>query len=397
MENINNIELNKKTVANAVSAYLFIFCSWLFLFNKTNENLNNNFVKSHVKSASLIHLWFLITYIIFVSYSLFSSINILWFPLNHIIAKWFFIWLLGLLILWMYKANKKEIFVGSSINMFIKSDNLIDIDKDWKLNEKDKLTILLAYIPFLWFFNFPKYRNNELIKNITKLNLIISIIIMSLYIFWDINLSNLLMLVYTIYVVFIWINIFIKDEIININFSKIPSFNELPIFIKWLKIYLFNYFKDKDFDNFNKITDNLKQEYIIEEQEELKKLETLKETKIPKFLIYVPILNLIFLFIRNTKYKYHIINWITITLLLILIIILRYLNYINSNIYLLIIMPITFGMWYVEHYLPYKMPFIYQIYELVNKIKNMLIFKSKKINEKRKEVNEISLKVWEVK
>jgi hypothetical protein len=39
------------------------------------------------------------------------------------------------------------------------------------------------------------------------------------------------------------------------------------------------------------------------------------------------------------------------------------------------------------------MPFIYQTYELINKIKNILIFKSKKINEKRKEVNEVSFKV----
>lgn len=395
MENIDNVDLNEKTINNAKITYFFIFFSWLLLFNKIDKNINNSFVKSHVKSSSIIHLWFIITYVIFVSYSLFSSFNILWFPLNHIIAACIFTWLLWVLILWMYKASKKQIFVNSDIKIFIKNENLIDINKDEKINEKDKLTILLSYIPFLGFLIFPKNKEKELIQNITKLNLIIIVIIMSLYIFWNTNLSTLIVLIYTIYVVFIWLNLFIKNEIININLSKIPSFEELIIIIKSLKIYLFSYFKDKDFDNLGKIINTVEQEYKIEQESEQKNLEVLKDLKIPKFLVYVPIFNLIFIFIRNSKYKYHIINWITITFILILIIILKHLNYVNSNIYLLIIIPITFGMWYIKHYLPYKMPFIYQTYELINKIKNILIFKSKKINEKRKEVNEVSFKVWE--
>jgi hypothetical protein len=83
----------------------------------------------------------------------------------------------------MYKASKKQIFVNSDIKIFIKNENLIDINKDEKINEKDKLTILLSYIPFLGFLIFPKNKEKELIQNITKLNLIIIVIIMSLYIF----------------------------------------------------------------------------------------------------------------------------------------------------------------------------------------------------------------------
>ena len=147
--------------------------------------------------------------------------------------------------------------------------------------------------------------------------------------------------------------------------------------------------------NLGNIINDVIQKSKIEQEVKQKKLETLNEIKIPKFLIYIPVINLIFIFVRKTKYKYHIINWITITIILIIIFILKYIGYINSNIYLLIIIPIIFGMWYIKNYLPYKMPFIYQIYEVVNKIKNILIFKGKKINKKRKEVNEISLKVWE--
>ena len=395
MEEIWENELNAKTVNNAVSTYFFICCSWLLLFIKTNKNIDNTFVKSHIKSSSLIHLWIIITYILFVSNSIFWSFNILWFPLNHIIAASIFIWLLWILIFGMYKAHNKQIFGKNDVKIIFKIDNLIDINKDEKINEKDKLTILLSCIPFIGFLIFPKNKEKIIIQNIIKLNLIITVIIMSLYIFWNINLSNLLILIYTIYVIFIWINIFIKDEIININLNKIPSLEELQIIIKSLKIYLFNYFKEKNFDNLGNIINDVIQKSKIEQEVKQKKLETLNEIKIPKFLIYIPVINLIFIFVRKTKYKYHIINWITITIILIIIFILKYIGYINSNIYLLIIIPIIFGMWYIKNYLPYKMPFIYQIYEVVNKIKNILIFKGKKINKKRKEVNEISLKVWE--
>jgi hypothetical protein len=56
MDNLNNSNIDKKIAANALSTYFLVFISWLFLFNKTNDLINNDFVKSHVKSSSLIHL-----------------------------------------------------------------------------------------------------------------------------------------------------------------------------------------------------------------------------------------------------------------------------------------------------------------------------------------------------
>jgi hypothetical protein len=50
----NNI--NQKIINNAISSYFMMFISIIFLFNKKNELLNNNFVKSHTKIAFLIHL-----------------------------------------------------------------------------------------------------------------------------------------------------------------------------------------------------------------------------------------------------------------------------------------------------------------------------------------------------
>jgi|TARA_Y100001960_G_C14512735_1_gene747302 hypothetical protein len=53
---MSQIETNKKIKANAVSAYLLIFVSIFFLSNRNNPLLNNDFVKTHTKSAFLIHL-----------------------------------------------------------------------------------------------------------------------------------------------------------------------------------------------------------------------------------------------------------------------------------------------------------------------------------------------------
>jgi hypothetical protein len=55
MTEINN-NISEKVKGNAISAYLMVFISGLFLLNKTEPNINNSFVKSHTKSAMLIHL-----------------------------------------------------------------------------------------------------------------------------------------------------------------------------------------------------------------------------------------------------------------------------------------------------------------------------------------------------
>ena len=394
MENINYSDIDEKTAGNALSAYFLIFISWLFLFNKTNKYINNDFVKAHVLSSWIIHLCFIITYIIFINFSLFSWINFYGFWLNHIIAQWLFLWLFGLLVIWMYKAHNKKLFFAMDVISIIKKDKLIDINNDNTFDEKDKLTIILAYIPFLWFYNYPKYKTNSLIKNITKLNLIVSLILLLLYINLHYNLSNLILLFYSIYVVFIWINLFVQNNIININLSKLPTINKLNILIKSTLTYLKNYFKENSkFKNFNNILNEKTNNYKLEEENETQELQKLKNTKLPKFLIYIPFINLVFLFSRKTAQKNHIANWLIITLILSIILTLDILNYYNTTIYILFIIPIIYWIWYSQTKLSYKMPFVYEIYEFLKKIIWIFLFRSKEINKIRKKDEVVNLKV----
>jgi hypothetical protein len=84
---MSQIETNKKIKANAVSAYLLIFVSIFFLTNRNNSLLNNDFVKTHTKSAFLIHLGFLATYIVFEGFSVGGTINIAGIYLNTILTS----------------------------------------------------------------------------------------------------------------------------------------------------------------------------------------------------------------------------------------------------------------------------------------------------------------------
>lgn len=392
-ENINNIKFSKKIIWNAISAYLMIFISWLFFFNKSNKDINNDFVKLHTKSAFLIHLWFLITYIIFILFWLFSNIHILNIWLNHIITNIIFILLTILLIIWIHYAKNWKIFkININIKVF-KKNEILNILWNSELNEKDKLILLISYIPFIWFLNYWKYSKNLIIKENTRVSLLITLVILLLYIsnYWDI--ADLFLLVFLIFISFVWINLFVQDKLIQIKLPKIFSPNYFHTFIIVFSKYIINYFSEKKFKEYKQIL--IEQENKIIEQEKInfENLKNKKSLKQKLFLIYIPFINLFFIFFLNSKYYFHIINWITITFLTIIFLILNYFNIINSYFYLIILIPIMFWIWFTKNKLAYKMPFIFDLFFIISKIISILSFLTKKLNKKRKEVNELNLKV----
>lgn len=388
-----NENLSEKIIGNAITAYLMMFISWLFLFNKTNKNINNDFVKWHTKSAMLIHLWFLITYIVFISNSLFSSINILWFWLNNLIADIIFCFLLFLLIIWIYKAkNGLEFSIWKNIGIS-KKEAILDINWDWEITEEEKITILLSFVPLFGFLIFAKNKDNKVIQDWTRLNIIVSLAIALLYIFWYNNLSNLLSLIYIITITFIGINLFARNELVQIKLPDILSPKNTYLLLITIKNYLKNYFSNTNFKNFDTLSLEISEKIKLQKDIDEEELKTKNDLKIHKFLIYIPIINLIFLFIKNTKYSFHIRNGLIITLLLLITIPLGLFWYFNLKLDLLLLFPIFFWISYSWNTLAYRMPIIYDIYLLISSIFSFLKFWTKRINEKRKEENEIILKV----
>lgn len=386
-------DLNHKIIGNAISAYLMIFISWLFLFNKTNKNINNYYVIWHTKSASTIHLGFFITYIVFISNSFLGNLGIFWLWINIIIADIIFLWLLIALIMWIYRAQKwLEFNIWNHINISNKH-SLLDINWDWEISEEEKLTILLSYVPIIGFLNYAKYSENTTIQESTRLNVFVSFFISFLYLTWYVNLANIFSLLYIVLITFIWINLFTRNELIQIKVPEFVSASKLHFYIiVWFK-YLKYYFSDEKFKDIDSIIKNELELIKINTENDLLELNEKKELRQAKFLLYTPFINLVFLFIKNTKYSFHKINWIIITLLIAIWISTSYLWYTSYNILLLSVFPIAFWIWFTKYKLEYKIPFIFDIYLILGKI----LWFSKAIKEKRKEVNEISLKVDTIK
>lgn len=385
----------QKIRANAVSSYLLLFVSIFFLFNKENTYINNDFVKSHVKTAFSLHLLLLINYIVFVASGVWSQIVILGFSFSNIAAKIIFIWLLWAIILWIYRAQKWE---RNNIGQIIKikkidPEKIIDINSDGNFSERDKLTLLFSYVPFLWFINYGTYYKNKIIRNNTKGNLIVTIVLILLWVYGHNNLANLIALLYTIWAVFVGINMFAANKLSIINLEKIPTMKELSYMVKSLYRYIKNYFWEEEFTSLKNIVEEKIKNDIIKEQKEIEILEKKKGIKIPTFLMYIPYINLIFLFIKDTKYVYHIRNGITLTVIVTILQFLSFIWYYNTQLNLLLLIPICFWIGYAKRELVYKMAFIYDIYEFFVKVIYIFWKKKTEFKEVKNRETEVHLKV----
>lgn len=387
--------LDQKIIWNAISAYFLIGVSSIFLLNKRDENINNSFVSAHTKSALVIHLGFLLTYIIFINIWLWKQIEIMssyW--LNNIISILLFLWLFSTLIYWIYKAYLGKYFLLWKLIKIPEMENFSeDDDVNISINEKNKLIVILSFIPFVGYYFYWEHKNEKLIRNTTKFNMVSFILITLLFISSNEVWWSLLLLWYIIFSVYSVLNLVTKNKIPHIKLSFILSPEDKFLATKWLKKYLNAFRKKEKFITFKEILKTEKDKDKLEEEEILKEIESKAKTKFPKELIYIPFVNLIFLFNKDTRYKYHIRNGITITLLILVISFLPKVSSLN----ILFLFPIAYWTWYLKTRLAYRMPYIYWIYEKWIFLFSLGLSKAKKVKEIKQKNNDIKLKISEKK
>ncbi len=385
--------LNSKIKANATSAYFLVFLSLWFLFNKSNPNVNNDFVKSHTKSAFFVHILLFLNTLIFV-------IFIKNYYINTFLAPGLYLIIITIMFYWIYKANKWETLKIADIFRFTNASNLASLKQDKENSEKNKFELILSYIPFLSYIMYSqlKYNNtyNLIFKNNVKINIIASLIIIISYIFISKNLALILLLISIITVVFVWVILIVKDEFFYLLINPLNKSKNFEIYIKTFFSYIKNY-KKWTFRKLKEIqVENIKNKMVKDLNDETY-LRTLPDLKITPKLIYIPILNFIYFPFLNTKYRDHIINWISISVItIVLLIIYKWFD----NIFILLLYPICFGYWNLKSKFAYKIPFIYHIFDsfiiLKNKLKNLKenIKKTKaKVIESNFKINEnISIK-----
>jgi len=115
-----------------------------------------------------------------------------------------------------------------------------------------------------------------------------------------------------------------------------------PLLIKTLVRYIYQYISGAENIDFSKLQKNITtQDKALKTKKEAV-LKTKADISLPKYLIYIPFINSIFVLKRDSRYMHHIYNGLTITIVLIVIMIGSILGYISFNLILILLYPICF-------------------------------------------------------
>lgn len=383
--------LNPKIKANAISAYLLVFLSVGFLFNKTNPYVNNDFVKWHTKTAFMIHLMLLLVYIVFIQ--LISN-----YYVHTYLSSSLFIWVFGLLLFWIYKANRWEEYKIIDIVKMSKAEKVADLHKHMESDESNKFWFFLSYIPFLSYANYSLLKANtsynKVFKNNIYINLIISLIISIIYISWKPNLALFILLFYIIIIVFITIILISQDSFLFIYVNHLDKLEKIELHLKTYAEYFKNFTKTSLVPYRQLIETNISNELAqFKKDEEI--LKNSKDSRLTNKLIYIPMINLIYLFSLDTKYRFHIINWISLTIItIIMLVIYRSVD----EVFFLLLYPVCFGIGNIRWSLAYKQTFIFHIFNSLILLANKISSIKKKVKETKNTVKKTDFKIeWEIK
>lgn len=383
--------IDQKVVNNAISAYFWLWA--IMLLNRDNPLIHNDFVRGHSKTAVLLHLGIFFVFIFFDIFSFLWNHSISWVSIWHILITISLLAIFAGLSLWAKKAYSREEFSIVEFRALTKTENILRVNKNTVHREQDKTSIILSYVPFAWYLLYPKFAKYATIRSVNKINLYSSLIILLFFTSGREDTAWLLLLLYIIFVVFSAFKLYIQDEISVLNLESVWSFEELYIRLKAFILYIYNYSKRdhryREYELYLKIE---KAAVVKQNKLMLKSLLPKKSIPFPKWILYIPFINLVWLFFLDSKYKTHIINGMCVNVLLIAI---WFFSSFNSPYSVFILFPIFYGIAY-HRKIDYRFPVIYDI----AKVEMLAWWKAKKaakrINELRKEETEVLLTVKDV-
>lgn len=387
-----NTEISRIVRNNAMSAYLMIFLSAAFLFTKQNPNIDHPFVKLHTKTALFLHSIIVLILVVFGRFSFLGNFSWNDYHLNSIIAAILLIGTLWFLLKGMYLAYHGKDFIIAEIIHFVRKEKLVSIKNGIATGEEDKATLIFSLIPFLSFVTYGKHAQNEMVKNLSKATLILSVFLSYLYIAWYGDLSLVLLLLWVIWIVFFSVQLVMQEEIMSIDLKNIPTPSELYTQIKGIKSYVKAHLGKGNFVPWKEIQQKEQENFYAEEKNIQQELTSKSEAKIPDWLTYIPVINLISLISHNSKKQIHIENGLGMTLMFLfsLLVILYDWNYLFFFFF-----PITYGYAFIETNLAYRIPVFYDIgngtIHIFEKTKTLFA----KAHEIKKTEKNISLKIEE--
>ncbi|EKD65966.1 MAG: hypothetical protein ACD_49C00072G0003 [uncultured bacterium (gcode 4)] len=390
--------MNNQIKTNALISYFFL--GWLFLLAWNNPNFAHEFIVKHSKKATKIHFGFLVTFIlynIFLSQHLYYNIPVIMVSVDKVINLWFFTFLTLAILKWAYEAHRgiePKSSIWNNTNLDTKS---VNYNLSW-ISENDKIIYITSLLPFLWIITSNNYENN-ITKSLAKIGTIFTFLILSYYVFSGFDsIFILLIFAYILFIAFIWVNIFINDKlIINNLINKIPSLWDIYLKLRTSFFYFFD-FLSLIFGRKVKLDFASKHAQLLEKDEKSYEIFssyfTDESLVLSKNLIFIPILNLIFIptFLVSKKSKYLIAITQGLIISFLLIFIWFYFSY-YSLYQLFLLFPIFIWIANIDKNPFKKIPIIYDIYAIFDKLSFWIFSKVKFLNEKKKEVKEVSYKL----
>lgn len=353
-------QFDKKVIWNAVSAYLLVWVCLFFLFNKKIE-FKHPFVRSHIRSASILHAALLLM-LYTMSFPFLGNQVFLSYSINQIVTIIFSLSIFWLILYSMLQAQRGKTISLSRILQVSSKEN-ISFSSSEKHKEEEKLSLILAHIPLVWYHNIPLHLQQEHYRDIIIINSIITSLCIILLITGYSSLGSFLFLIYIIISVFQSFRLIIEGHITTPNLEKVPGIFEISIYTRSLLKYLFSYLSQKQkFKSFSEVYNKTLTLTLESEKEELKHLQDMKPLSFDSRILYIPWINLIWLFYFRTQEKIHIINSLSITAIsCILFFILAYEPY----VFLCMLFPIFYGIGYLPRK-AYKLPLIYDFYVMTS-------------------------------
>lgn len=377
-------KLDEIIIKNAISAY---FLLWpLLLLNKSDSKINNTFVRGHARTASILMLIWIWVLFFLDLFSFLWNYDIFWYDFFYILQTITVVSLFATFLYGAFKAYRGETFTIGEIFDLSQAGKIIQITQSRVTNEQDKTSIILSYVPFFGYFLYPQLKKYKSIRSVNKINLYSTLIICLFYTSGRYNTANILLLLYLIYVTFTAITLYAKWEIKILNLEKIWSFEELYIRAKAFCLYLYNYTsRDHRFREYELYLKIEKAAHIKQAKMMLKDLLPRRSIPFPKWILYVPFINIVGIFFLDTRYKTHIINGLCINILLIIIWIF---SSVNSPYSIFILFPISYGLAY-RRKIDYRFPIIYDIAKIEMKAWSKAKEVVEEVNKKRKKKEEV--------
>ena len=314
-----------------------VFVSVFFLWSK-KPYINHEFVRSHVKSAFSLHL--IMAIMLFVmSYPFLRGTHILGYSINTIITASLSLLIFAGILYGMFMAYKwKTVTLWEIFHKTWASKDLITTSRSEKISEENSLLLMLAHVPFLGYIIYPRHKDLAHIRDISQLNLFVTILCVLLYIATYASLASLIMLAYIIYSVFQSIRLALEDEITTLNLDIVPTVSEKYILQKSLITYLGNTLTKKPFVPLHKIL--AEKTASVEKQKQQDNKDAL------------------------WRKSFHIKNSILLILLFVICIVLFSWS---SPVLLLFLFPLCYSFWYKDDR-TYRMPYIYDTYLFISNI-----------------------------